>query len=116
MTSRPASRAIGESPVTAPLVGSLNGGQGCGHLGLRGGLVDAEPAEDAFAVLQFQQGEQDVLGPDVVVAQAKGLAEGEFQHLAHLLVDRDQGRHLAPGNATPGSCGGSLRVSGRPAG
>ena len=48
---------------------------------LRRRLGDAEAGQDALAVLELQQGEQDVLGADVVVAEAQGLAEGEFEDL-----------------------------------
>jgi hypothetical protein len=42
---------------------------------LASALALSTPAEYARAVFEFQQREQDVLGPDVVVAHPQGLPE-----------------------------------------
>ena len=47
--------------------------------GPRGLLVDAEPRQDPGSVLELEQGEQHVLGADVVVAQPQRLAERQLE-------------------------------------
>ena len=76
------------------LVGGQDGGHGIGDGGFGGRLVDAETREHSRAVSELQQREQDVLGSDVVVAQAQGLPEGELQRLARLRIERDELRYL----------------------
>src|SRR5262249_49351740 len=73
-----------------PALGRLEGGQGFGDVGFGGRLADAGFGEYALAVFVFQQCEQDVLGPDEVVAQPQGLAEGELQRLFGLCVKGDE--------------------------
>ena len=43
--------------------------------------VDAEPVQRTVVLLGLEQGERDVLGPDVVVPQAKRLTESQFERL-----------------------------------
>ena len=57
--------------------------------------VDAEPGEHAGAVLGLEQGQQDVLGADVVVAQPQRLAERQLEGLLRLGVERDERRDVA---------------------
>jgi hypothetical protein len=59
----------------------LVGGKGGGEVGFGGRLVDAEAGEHARAVFEFQQRQQNVLGPDVVVAHPQRLPERELQRL-----------------------------------
>lgn len=52
----------------------------------------------------LEQREEQVLGADVVVAEAKCLAEGELEHLLGRLVVGDQrGRPLDPGGERHGA-------------
>src|ERR1700751_2279755 len=55
-------------------------------------LVDARPVQRTAAVFQFEQCEQQMLGADVVVAQAKCLAEGQLEHFACRTAEWDQVR------------------------
>src|SRR6516164_335941 len=63
-------------PMSLLLAGGQVGYRG-GDVGFHGCLAEAEAGQ--YAVTVFEQREQDVLGPDVVVAQPQGLPEGEFQ-------------------------------------
>ncbi len=69
-------------------------GQGRGDARLGGRLADAF-GEDAGAVLVFEEGEEDVLRSDVVVAEAQGLAEGQVEGLLGVLVEGDERREVA---------------------
>ena len=71
---------------TAIGVEAVAGDRGEQHdeAGLDGGLVEAQPGQHAVAVLELEQGQQDVLGADVVVAEAQRLAERELERLAGL--------------------------------
>ena len=60
-------------------------------------LVDAEPVQGTVVALGFQECERDVLGPDVVVTEAKRLPEGQFERFLARSVERDERRHLAVG-------------------
>src|SRR4051794_36836398 len=60
------------------------------HVVLDGGLVDGQVAEGAGAGLELEQGEQDVLGPDVVVAQPECLSERKLQRLGRRAAVRHQ--------------------------
>ena len=56
--------------------------------------VDADPVQRTVVVLHLEEGERDVLGPDVVVTQPKCLSEGQFEYLLGGAVERDQRGHL----------------------
>jgi hypothetical protein len=55
------------------------GGDGGGDVGFGGGLVDAEAGENARAIFEFEQREQNVLRSDVAVAEPQGLPERQLQ-------------------------------------
>ena len=89
---------------TRVLVGGKRGGHRGGHIALCRRLVHAELGEHARAVFEFQQREQDVLGPDVVVAHPQGLPEGEFQ-----CVPRCASNGTSSGSSS--TAGGSFAVT-----
>ena len=75
-------------PSGSFLVSSRALGQRCGDRLLRGLLPESEPAQDARVVgFELEQRQQDVLGPDVVVAQPQGLPERQLERLAGRGVD-----------------------------
>jgi hypothetical protein len=45
-------------------------------VGFGGRLVEAQAGQHAVGVFEFEEGEEDVLGPDVVVAEAQRFSEG----------------------------------------
>src|SRR6478609_9004422 len=61
------------------------------HEGLHGRLVEAERGERTRAVLDLEQGEQDVARVDPVVVEPHGLAEGQLERLLRGGVEGDQG-------------------------
>ena len=56
------------------------------------GLVEAGAGEERRAVVGVEQGEEDVLGADVVVPEAQRLAERQLEHLLRRLAVRAPGR------------------------
>src|SRR5690606_30633804 len=58
---------------------------------LHGLLRHAEAADRPIAVLLLEQGEQQVLGADVVVTEPQRLTEGQFEHLPGVGGVGDQG-------------------------
>ena len=52
------------------------------------------PALDFLQVLEFEQRQQQVFGPDVGVAEPKRLANGQLERLARWAAERDKRRRL----------------------
>ena len=72
--------------------------QQLGHLAPDPAVIAAQGGQDlgCYAVALADQAEQDVLGPDVVVAELQRLAQGELQDLLGPRGERDvPGRGLA---------------------
>lgn len=76
------------------LFGWRDRGEHLGDVGFGAAPVEAEPVQCAAVLLGIGQREEHVFGADVVVAQAKCFAEGQFQGLAGTGVERDQCRYL----------------------
>ena len=68
-----------------------------GQIGFDALLVDAGAVQRSGPVLEFEQCQQQVFGADVVVAQAKCLAEGQLEHLAGRAAEGDQRRGFGRG-------------------
>lgn len=81
-------------------MGRDHGRQGSSDGLLDGFLVDPEAGEHACAFFEFEEGEEDVFGSDIVVAKAQCLTAGEFQGLASTRAERDQVRHLLGGRCS----------------
>ena len=60
-------------------------------------LVDAEIGEGTLVTLVLEEGEEEVLGADVVVAEAERLAERELEHLLGVVVVGDEGGGILDG-------------------
>ena len=57
---------------------------------------EPEVAQDARAVLEIQEREEDVLGPDVVVAQPQGPPDGEL--VVDAVAPASEGEDLVEGD------------------
>src|SRR5881628_961615 len=64
------------------------------ELGFGAVLVEAQGMQRAVVAFGFEEGEQDVLRADVVVPQAKCLAEGQLENLPGGSAEGHQGRYL----------------------
>ena len=60
------------------------------HIGFDGGLVQTETRQDAVTVLELEQGQEDVLGADVVVPEPQCLPKRELEDLPRVRVVRDE--------------------------
>src|SRR5690606_935953 len=103
-TARPVRWSAARRSTTSSATRSCEAAPGLAHLRLPALLRPAGRRPRAHAPLVRAARAEQGLGADVVVAEAKGLAEGELEHLLGRLVVGDRrGRPLDPGGERHGA-------------